>query len=353
MADPEKTGKKTAEPRITYTSALIAEIAPSLGFTVNLEPIYGRIGQLIAPDGKHFYFGGTGELHAFDLNTLGATAIAKDKAHTAHFLSQLGYPVPEGRQFYPDKWSRITRSGADKNAALAYAHELGFPVIVKPNSRSLGIGVQLVDNDGDFSLAVDRVFENVRDKVVLVQRPIIGDDYRILILDKEVIAAYRRSPLSVIGDGESTIEELVIRKRERFREIGRNTRIKLGDPRIPVKLKRMDLGLSSVLDSGQKVSLLDNANLSSGGEAEDITEALSESHKEMAIRLTADMGLRLCGLDIITPEPIDQPLGNYTVIEINAYPGMDYYTQAGLEQQPAIRGLYKKLLAALLKPQSR
>ena len=97
-----------------------------------------------------------------------------------------------------------------------------------------------------------------------------------------------------------------------------------------------------------EINLLDNANLSSGGEAVDVTDTIDESYKQMAVNLTREMGLRFCGVDIITPEPISRTIGNYTVIEINAAPGVDYYTQIGEAQQEIIRQTYEKILQALL-----
>lgn len=156
-----------------------ASIGPRLGIKVQLEPTHQRVGQLITPDGHRFYFRGAN----VDLNTLGSTEIAKDKDWAAHFMKEFGYPVPEGKAFYSDKWCKKLGSNLTKEAAFGYASEMGFPVIVKPNSKSQGMGVQRVDNQKDFLDAVDVVFNVYRDPVVLVQRPVVGDDYRILVLD--------------------------------------------------------------------------------------------------------------------------------------------------------------------------
>lgn len=332
-------------------SDLIGEIAPSLGFTVNIEPEHGRVGQLKTPDGRVFYFRGRGvdQLYSFPLNNLGAAAIAKDKTYAAYFMGIMGYPVPEGRSFYSDRWSTITQSPADRNAALLYAHDLGFPVIVKPNRGSGGIGVQLVDNDLDFTAAVDDVFNEVHDKIALVQRFVPGDDYRFLVLDTEVIAAFRRLPLSVTGDGASSIQGLMRLKQEDFDAQKRGVKIKFDDPRISKKLRRKGLTTENVLSSGETVSLLDNANLSTGGEAIDVLSLLDDSHKEMAVKLVADMGLRLCGVDMISSSPIDESLGKNTIIEINSSPGLDYYVDEKKSRESSVRVLYEKLLKALLK----
>jgi|SRR3989344_3136118 len=325
-------------------SVLIAEIAPKYGISVQIEPSQGRVGRLRTPDGRLYYFKGPN----VDLNTLGATEVARDKDYAAYFMADLGYPVPRGKAFLNEKWTQIAGSKANRAAALEYAHELGFPIIVKPNSKSHGVGVQKVETYEDFMPAIDRVFNEVMDNVALVQEAVEGDDFRLLVLDNEVMAAYMRKPLQVLGDGNSTIMELLIQKQIQFRQNGRDTRIKLDDPRIAVKLLRGGLNFTSVVATGVEINLLDNANLSSGGEAVDVTDTIDESYKQMAVNLTREMGLRFCGVDIITPEPISRTIGNYTVIEINAAPGVDYYTQIGEAQQEIIRQTYEKILQALL-----
>ncbi len=341
--DAEQESYIPIEPK--PIALLIASIGPKLGIEVKLEPVHQRVGQLITPDGRRFYFRGPN----VDLNTLGSTEIAKDKDWAAHFMADMGYPVPEGKAFMSDKWCKKLGSDLGQDAAFEYAQQLGFPVFVKPNSRSQGTGVQKVDNREDFFDAVNLVFNVYKDPVVLVQRPVAGNDYRILVLDDEVIAAYRRTPLSVVGDGQLTIYDLAVKKQEQFARIGRDTTINVNDVRIPVKLNRAALSFSSVPASGEQIELLDNANLSDGGEAQDVTDILSDSHKKMATQLTRDMGLRFCGVDIKTSQPIDQAIGNYVVLEINAAPGVDYYTRIGHEQQQIVAGLYEKILLALLK----
>lgn len=337
------------EPRSLTPASLISEIAPRLGIVVHLEPRFRRVGRLTAPDGRTFYFRGAN----VDLNTLGAVEIAKDKGYAGYFMGELGYPVPEGRAFFSDEWCENHGSYLNRDAACYYAEQLGFPVIVKPNSKSQGVGVQKVGNREDFYFAIDRVFNEIKDTVALVQRPVVGEDYRILVLDDEAIAAYRRVPFCIVGDGQSTIFELMLRKQELFRSTGRDTRIKFDDPRIVAKLRTANLGFSVIPVVGEQINLLDNANLSTGGEAHDVTDVLHETYARMAVRLTADMGLRFCGVDIMTADPIDQPCSDYTIIEINAAPGVDYYSQVGVEQERVVKSLYEKILLALLKTPSR
>jgi len=110
-----------------------------------------------------------------------------------------------------------------------------------------------------------------------------------------------------------------------------------------------ELSFSTTLPANQTLQLLANANLSSGGEAEDVTSILHKDYKEMAIRLTREMGLTYSGIDIMTKYPINDRLKDYTVIEINAAPGLDYYAEAGSRQQQIVKQLYQKLLLQMIR----
>ena len=103
-----------------------------------------------------------------------------------------------------------------------------------------------------------------------------------------------------------------------------------------------------VLQKGQKLNLLDNANLSTGGESEDVTDCIHSSFKKMAIALTKDMGLRLCGVDILVQGDITkQQTDTYWIIEINAAPGLDHYSKMGKTQEKIVEDLYLKVLKHL------
>lgn len=216
---------------------------------------------------------------------------------------------------------------------------------MKPNSLSQGAGVSKVHNKKDFFAAVKLIPEHER--AFLVQRFMQGNDYRIVVLDDEIISAYQRLPLAVIGDGSSTIKQLLIEKQKFFEKTGRDTVIKMGDPRIRRNLKKQHLSLRSKLSPGQKIVLLDNANLSTGGDAVDVTSIMHQSFKDMAIKLTREMGLRYCGVDILAQSDITQPCKDYYIIEINAAPGLDHYADIGEAQQQAVEDMYLKVLLAI------
>jgi D-alanine-D-alanine ligase-like ATP-grasp enzyme len=325
---------------------IVAELAPQLGMRLELEPRYRYCGQLVTPDGRKLYFRNT----HFDVNGHGSAEIANDKGFAAHFLARMGYPVPAGETFYSDTWARVVGSGKTVDAAYTYARGVGFPVFVKPNSKSLGAGVAKVHNKRELYRALRHVFRDVGDRVALVQPDVPGDDYRIVVFDDEVVAAYRRLPLTVVGDGRATLRELVHARERALGASGRETRLFISDRRIVARLARLGLTADSVPDPGQSVVLLDNANLSTGGEPVDVTEELHPGYAELAVRATRDMGLRLAGVDVIARGPIDEAPRDHVILEMNPGPGLDHYGGMGPRQRERVVQLYERVLRALVEP---
>jgi len=226
-----------------------------------------------------------------------------------------------------------------------YTCLLGFPVILKPNNLSQGTLVTKVYNKTEYYSVAKKILKKVG--VMVVERFYPGNDYRIVVLDSEVISVYQRIPCHIFGDGRSSIGTLLRRKQEYFDRTGRDTIIDLADYRLRLKLKRNRYSMRSVPNAGQKVFLLDNANLSTGGDAVDVTEKLHRDFHRLAVRITKDMGLRMCGVDIITRGEVSQPLKDYVVIEINSAPGLDNYASIGMKQKKKVDELYLKVLEAL------
>lgn len=322
---------------------ILARIAPTLGAKVLIEPQWGIAGQITFKSGHRSYF----RYNTLDLNPVGSSDIAKDKDYANFFMASMGYQIiPDSKAFFSDTWAKAI--GAPErgiDAAYAFAESLGFPVVVKPNSGSQGGGVAVVQNREEFYQAVGAIFE--RDRLVLVQRKIQGKDYRIVVLDTDIISAYERIPLNVVGDNVSTIFELLQKKQQEFISQNRDTRIDLDDPRMHTKLKYSGLNMESVIPQGERVFLLDNANLSTGGDSVDVTGEIHPFFKDLAVELTRDMGLRLCGVDLMIEGDISDQTDAYFILEINAAPGLDHYAKIGDAQKQIVEDLYLEVLKHL------
>ena len=168
--------------RITpLLGTLLSRIAPRIGAKVFLEPEWHVVGQIVFRNGKHSYF----RYNTLDLNPMGSSEVALDKDYANFFMKAMGYPtVPGSKTFFSDQWAEaIGRPRRNIDAAYRYARKLGFPVMVKPNSGSHGVGVALVFNKQEFYQAARTVFKS--DRIVLVQKPVRGKDYRLVVLDKK------------------------------------------------------------------------------------------------------------------------------------------------------------------------
>lgn len=330
--------KKRQKP---YLGPLLASLAPSIGASVLIEPEWGIAGQITFKNGRRRYF----RFNTLDINTMGASEIAKDKDYANFFLEGLGYPIVPGKAFYSTDWAATIKSKRNIDAAYRYALSLGFPVVVKPNSGSQGSLVSIVYTKVEFYRALRAIFRT--DRVALVQRVVLGHDYRIVVLDGKIISAYERIPLNVMGDGRTSIKGLLKKKQTEFRKSGRDTRIDIQSPHSTQKLKRSGYTLQSVPTKGTQVFLRDNANLSTGGDSLDVTASVHPLFKTIASNITKDMGLRLCGVDLMIEGTITEAPHTYWVLEINSAPGLDHYVTTGSTQAKIVEDLYREVLTSM------
>lgn len=329
-----------------FLTQVIGKLAPRVGAKLVVEPHWQYAAQIQFKNGVKKYL----RFYSLDLNTVAASDIARDKGFARFFMKRAGYPVAEGKTFFKDSWAKTIGSRDNVSAALTYAKKLGYPVIAKPNSRSQGTGVTLAHNAQELRTALAFIF--TEDKVAIVEEYRPGSDYRIVVLDGKVISAYERQPLSVIGDGVSTIAQLLKKKQSYFTAVARDTKVDFADPRMLAKLRRQKLSLKSVVPKGKKIVLLDNANLSDGGDSVDVTETMHSGFRTLAISLAREMGLRMAGIDLMIEKgSIDKtPVKNgYYIIEINATPGLDHYASTGKKQKKIVEDMYLEILKAMAK----
>ena len=287
-------------------------------------------GIIVFADGRRQPF----RARELGINLAGPSTLVNNKASTAFVLAALGYAVPEGRLF-------PAAEGDQREAALAYARELGWPVIVKPNDRALGRGVSKVEVEDEFAAAWAAVRDFDAD--VLVQRWYAGGDYRVVVFDDDIVAAYLRSPPELVADGVRTLAELCADYDRRLVEDKRSTLFDPDDPAVRRTLLHQGLTLDSVPAKGRTVALLPNANLSMGGSAVDVTERLHPEWRALCLGIRRDLGMRLCGLDLLAGD-VTGPLGPHVVLEVNRIPGMAHYASLGAVQRGRVDDVYRRLL---------
>jgi D-alanine-D-alanine ligase-like ATP-grasp enzyme len=341
----KRTDKKISR-KTPYLTGLVQRFGKQAGAKVLVEPTWKYAAQLTYKNGTRRYL----RYLTLDLNHVGASDIAKDKDFAKFFMKKMGYPVAKGKVFFKPVFARAIGSTDSYESAERFAKKLGFPLIVKPNSLSQGSCIALVRKSSALKSALKQVFEQDRAAIVEEYRP--GKDYRIVVLDNEIISAYERKALEVVGDGTHTIKQLLVAKQKLFEAKKRDTRIDSTDVRIRQALREQKKTWKSVLKDGEVLVLMPNANLSTGGESVDVTKTIHPGYKKIAIALTRDMGLRIAGVDImvthgdITEAPQKK---NFFIIEINASPGLDHYVTTGKEQKKIVEDMYLKVLRAMAK----
>lgn len=331
--------------RVPFVPRLLARIAERAGVRVELEPEFEFAGRIVFPDGNTHVFRASN----LNINRAGSVAIALDKNYTSYFLKQAGLRVPRELTFFSQLLCRnvAPEKRRTERDACEFADTVGYPVIVKPNDGSLGALVAKADGPDEVRAAAARIFD--KHHVALVQEFVSGNDYRIVVLGDEIISAYQRIALHVMGDGRSTIDELILRKKHGLAALGRpNTEIDPTDVRVDRVLAGCGVSRSSVLPAGTVQTLLDNANLSSGGDAVDITARLDPSLAQVAIKASRALGLSLCGVDVICADAT-KPVADYTIIELNGAPGLDNYASVGAEQSRRVDELFLKIIRFLEK----
>ncbi|WP_457389579.1 cyanophycin synthetase [Roseateles sp. P5_E1] len=247
-----------------------------------------------------------------DATSAVSESIAQDKDLCKRLLQAAGVPVPIGRPVdsVDDAW--------------AVAQEIGLPVVVKPQDGNQGKGVTV---NVTTRLGLEAAYK-AADEIgpVMVEKFLPGSDYRLLVIGDKLIAAARRDPPHVIGDGVHTVKQLVDKVNSDPRRGDGHatslTKIRFDDIAV-ARLTQQGLAPESVPDKGQRVILRNNANLSTGGTATDVTD---DVHPEVAARAIAAaqvVGLHVCGVDVVA-ESVLRPLEEISggIVEVNAAPGL-------------------------------
>jgi cyanophycin synthetase len=245
--------------------------------------------------------------------TIFAVELAGDKTRTKEFLEEAGVPVPQGVTIESE---RELQEAVKK---------LGYPLVTKPLDGHQGKGATInIRSMQDAITGFREAAKHSRD--VIVEKFIHGFDYRMLVIDGKFVAAAKRTPAMVTGDGASTIQQLIHQvNRDPRRGVGHEkelTQIHL-DQDTRTILQNLGLTLDSVLPDGEKLFLKSTANLSTGGTSTDVTDITHPYNVLMAERIAGIIGLNICGIDVMTTDiaiPLEEAGG--AVIEVNAAPGL-------------------------------
>ena len=240
--------------------------------------------------------------------------LACDKEDTKYLLEQAEVQTPRGD---------IIRRESSLEEACRY---VGFPLVVKPVDGNHGRGITVnIKNYDDALIAFRSAKESSKSGAIIIEKYIVGDGYRLLVINNKLVAAAVRTPAHVIGDGKSTIQQLID-------EVNKDPRRGYGHENVLTQITVNDLTLSiikangytlnSVLEKDKRLLLKDTANLSTGGTAEDVTDIVHPANVFMAERISKIIDLDICGIDVMTTDiskPLEETGG--AVLEVNAGPG--------------------------------
>lgn len=246
-----------------------------------------------------------------------ATLIMENKTVTKKILQKQGFRVPRGEEFN------------DIDQALrAYELFSATAFVVKPKSTNYGLGISIFKEGAtyeDYQKSLNFAFKE--DSSVLIEEFLDGTEYRFFVIDDKVEAVLLRVPANVKGDGEHTVEELVIQKnQDPLRGKGHRTpleKIQLGELE-DLMLKGQGKRFDSIPKKDEILYLRENSNVSTGGDSIDMTDHIPDDYKQIAADAVAATGAKISGIDLIIKD-LDVPAtapNAYGIIEANFNPSM-------------------------------
>ncbi|OPX55154.1 cyanophycin synthetase [Oceanospirillum multiglobuliferum] len=267
-----------------------------------------------------------------------ATRLARNKAQTIAILSANGIPTPN--TCLVSIWSE----------ALQVAQQLGWPVVVKPNNQDQGVGITPNIRN---QVQLEQAFKAAKalSQEVIVEQHIVGKDYRLLVVKGQLLVATERVAGSVIGNGQSTVAQLIELANQDSRR-GQDKRSLLMrlilDEEAQSCLAEQNLKVNEIPKAGQSIYLRRTANISTGGTAIDVSAEVHPDNRLIAERAARIIGLDIAGIDLLCPD-ISQSWRDVGggIIEVNAQPGFRPHWLSALE-----RDINSEILDTLFQGQS-
>lgn len=259
--------------------------------------------------------------------------IMENKVVTKKVLEDNNIRVPKGEEYTSIEEAKVK---SDKF--------IGKPIVIKPKSTNFGIGISIFTEGAskdDMIKAFEIAFEN--DKTVLIEEFIKGKEYRFLVIGDKVAGILHRVPANVIGDGKSTIAELVeIKNQDSLRGKGYKTPLEkiILDKNAELFLKQRGLDFNYIPKCDEIIYLRENSNISTGGDSIDYTDDIPQKFKDIAVKATKAVKAKICGVDMMI-EDYKEENSPYAIIELNFNPAIHIhsYPYKGKERKIAVEVL--------------
>ncbi|WP_022873476.1 ATP-grasp domain-containing protein [Nesterenkonia alba] len=237
------------------------------------------------------------------------------KWETKRLLEEAGLPIPKGRI--------LNAKETSLESLNSLADTLGYPLVLKPNEGTMGRGVLSgISSWEELTAGWCHLVEDLHAEEIVMEQHVQGDDYRILVVGEKVLAACRRVPAHVVGDGQSTVQQLIDQKNAYRRE---NPFLSKGlirvDYEVRQELEEQSIQLTSTPEAGEHVVLRRVANASAGGDVVDVTAELPEPIRRAAIdAVAACPNIHVAGVDVLYDRKSTASPENFNIIEMNSRP---------------------------------
>lgn len=316
-----------------FVLPILDEIAQERNVKIISDKEEGNFSIFIFENGKRFI----ARDYPFNINYSGSISLCTNKAACSSFLATMGFHVPKQKYFVKKPDIEVTLAELKRNFKNP-SELLGFdfPMIIKPNGLSQGVGVFKVLNLEEGMVAARKVM-SLKEKLFLLQEYCTGHDYRIVVLDSKVIQAYERIPFHIVGNGTSTIDELIKDKISSFQLVERDKTVDISDSRIIKNVLSQGYTLHTILKPGIICRLQDIANLSLGGTTKDLTQEITPFYYNLSVEVAESLNLKLCGIDIIAKDITNLDNTDYSILEVNSAPGLDNYAYEGEQQDEYVK----------------
>jgi D-alanine-D-alanine ligase-like ATP-grasp enzyme len=306
---PSLQDVRSGKPGHTPDQSIYAEYACA-EFGLAFQDIDGGTGLVfnVVSGAKTVAFG-AGRCSWYPQNNSTASSLATDKYFANIILERAGVPTLGGRYFFLHDRHRAHRPpGHERDDALAYFKALGACAFAKPLTGSRGDFAQAIHGETALPGYLDDVARYYDS--VLIQPLVSGIECRIFLLDDEVVYAARKHPPSLVGDGISTIRDLLARHNAALRSRGLS----------PAMAAGVEEPLDAVLQRGERWEMPGRMNLSAGGTMVLETPDANGAAAALARRAARALGLRVAAVDLFTD--IEGGADAVRVIEVNSNPSI-------------------------------
>jgi cyanophycin synthetase len=264
-----------------------------------------------------------------------STVISKDKLATSQLLSQLSIPVPLYQR--ATRWEEV----------IAFTKENGFPVVVKPAFGTQGNGITTNINSIDELKTAYQIAKSKHEQLI-IEEFLPGEDHRLLVINGKFIAAARREPAQITGNGTSTIQQLIAEENNNpIRNLAtRKGLFKISvDDGLVIHIQKLGYTLSSVLERDKTIRVTGVANLSKGGSIYNMSKSIHPDNIFLAERVARALGHSAAGIDLISTD-ISQSYrdNNAKVCEANSNPGLEANWIDSPENKKKITTAYMDML---------